>query len=163
MCGEHGEAALVAVQTAAVKGRGQSGQLSRTPGTPSSRICEIKTTQLTTADRVIIAGDLELIGDRGILAAPVVTRKLIEKLWEIVEKAKLAQMLKEIRGKENLSQLQLADKANVSQSVISRIETASSRTLPRLDLFNRILHYVGYETSIIAKKKGRTVQVTLAA
>lgn len=82
---------------------------------------------------------------------------------EYVEKAKLAQMLKEIREKENLSQLQLADKANVSQSVIARIETASSRTLPRLDLFNRILHSVGYETSIVAKKKGSTVQVTLAA
>ena len=38
---------------------------------------------LPSADRVIIAGDLEIIRDCGILAAPVVTRKLVEKLWEI--------------------------------------------------------------------------------
>jgi len=82
---------------------------------------------------------------------------------EHVEKAKLAQMLKQVRGKENLSQLQLADKARVSQSVIARIETGASRTLPRLDLFNKILHSVGYETSIVAKKKGSTIEVTLAA
>lgn len=82
---------------------------------------------------------------------------------EHVEKAKLAQMLKEVRGKENLSQLQLADKAKVSQSVIARIETGSSRTLPRLDLFNKILHSVGYETSIVATKKGSRIEVTLAA
>lgn len=82
---------------------------------------------------------------------------------EHVEKAKLAQLLKQVRGKENLSQLQLADKAKVSQSVIARIETGASRTLPRLDLFNRILHSVGYETSIVAKKNGKKIAVTLAA
>jgi DNA-binding XRE family transcriptional regulator len=82
---------------------------------------------------------------------------------EHVEKAKLAQLLKQVRGKENLSQLQLADKAKVSQSVIARIETGASRTLPRLDLFNKILHSVGYETSIVAKKNGKKIAVTLAA
>jgi DNA-binding XRE family transcriptional regulator len=82
---------------------------------------------------------------------------------EHVEKAKLARLLKEIRGKENLSQLQLADKAKVSQSVIARIETGSSRTLPRLDLFNRILQSVGYETSIVARKNRNKIEVTLAA
>ena len=89
-----------------------------------------------------------------------VFKKAVE---EHVEKAKLAQLLKQVRGKENLSQLQLADKAKVSQSVIARIETGASRTLPRLDLFNKILHSVGYETSIVAKKKGSTIEVTLAA
>jgi DNA-binding XRE family transcriptional regulator len=82
---------------------------------------------------------------------------------EHVEKARLAKMLKDIRKYENISQLQLAEKANVTQSVIARIETGTSKTLPRLDLFNRILHSVGYETLIVAKKKGRTIQVTLAA
>jgi phage-related protein len=38
---------------------------------------------LPRADRIIIAGDLELIREYGIVAAPVVTRKLLEKLWEI--------------------------------------------------------------------------------
>jgi DNA-binding XRE family transcriptional regulator len=80
---------------------------------------------------------------------------------EHIEKAKLAKMLKDIRGHERLSQAQLAQKAHVTQSVIARIETGTSRTLPRLDLFNRILHSVGYETLIIAKKKGRTIRVAL--
>jgi DNA-binding XRE family transcriptional regulator len=80
---------------------------------------------------------------------------------EHVEKAKLAKMLKDIRGHEHLSQAQLAEKAHVTQSVIARIETGKSRTLPRLDLFNRILHSAGYETLIVAKKKGRTIQVAL--
>jgi phage-related protein len=39
--------------------------------------------KLPSADRVIIAGDLQLIRNYGIMAAPVITRKLIEKLWEI--------------------------------------------------------------------------------
>ena len=38
---------------------------------------------LPKEDRVIITGDLEQIRDRGIMGANVVTRKLIEKLWEI--------------------------------------------------------------------------------
>jgi phage-related protein len=38
---------------------------------------------LTNDDRRMIAADLELIRDLGIIAAPVVTRKLIDKLWEI--------------------------------------------------------------------------------
>ena len=38
---------------------------------------------LQEADRIAIAGDLELIRHYGIMAAPVITRKLVEKLWEI--------------------------------------------------------------------------------
>jgi phage-related protein len=34
-------------------------------------------------DRIIIAGDLELIREFGIMDAQVVTRKLVGKLWEI--------------------------------------------------------------------------------
>ena len=89
-----------------------------------------------------------------------VFRKAVD---EHVEKAKLAKTLKDIRQQEHISQVQLAKKANVTQSVIARIETGTSKTLPRLDLFNRILHSVGYETLIVAKKKGRTIQATLAA
>ena len=86
-----------------------------------------------------------------------------KKVDEYVEKAKLAKMLREIRENEHLTQAQLATKAHVTQSVIARIETGSSRTLPRLDLFNSILHAVGYETHIVARKRGRTVQVALSA
>ena len=82
---------------------------------------------------------------------------------EHIEKAKLARMLREVREKENLTQAQLAEKAHVTQSVIARIETGSSRTLPRLDLFNSILHAAGYETFIIARKRGRTIQAALSS
>jgi DNA-binding XRE family transcriptional regulator len=86
-----------------------------------------------------------------------------KKVDEYVEKAKLAKMLREIRENEHLTQAQLAEKAHVTQSVIARIEAGSSRTLPRLDLFNNILHAAGYETHIVARKRGRTVQVALSA
>jgi|WetSurMetagenome_2_1015567.scaffolds.fasta_scaffold1254200_2 DNA-binding XRE family transcriptional regulator len=81
---------------------------------------------------------------------------------EHIEKTQLAKMLKDIRGHENLSQAQLAEKAHIPQSVIARIETGSSRTLPRLDLFNKILSAAGYETSIVAKKKGKTICMALS-
>lgn len=48
---------------------------------------------LPSADRVQIAGDLQLIRDFGIMNAPVVTRKLIEKLWEIKTGTKHQQRL----------------------------------------------------------------------
>jgi DNA-binding XRE family transcriptional regulator len=86
-----------------------------------------------------------------------------KKVDEYVEKAKLAKMLREVREKEHMTQAQLAAKAHVTQSVIARIETGSSRTLPRLDLFNNILHAAGYETIIMARKRGRTIQAALSA
>ena len=81
---------------------------------------------------------------------------------EHIEKAKLGKMLKEVRQKEHLTQTELAEMAHVPQSVIARIETGSSRTLPRLDLFNKILGAAGYQTHIVAKKKGRTIQAALS-
>jgi len=48
---------------------------------------------LPNADKVSIAGDLQLIRDFGIMKAPVVTRKLIEKLWEIKTGTKHQQRL----------------------------------------------------------------------
>jgi DNA-binding XRE family transcriptional regulator len=70
------------------------------------------------------------------------------------EKAMLGILLKEVREKEKITQLQLAQKAHVTQSVIARIETGSSKTLPRLDLYNGILNAIGYQTTIVATKKG---------
>jgi predicted transcriptional regulator len=81
---------------------------------------------------------------------------------EHMEKAQLGKMLKEVRRKEHLTQIELAEMAQVPQSVIARIETGSSRTLPRIDLFNKILSAAGYETHIVAKKKKVTVQVALS-
>lgn len=82
---------------------------------------------------------------------------------EQIEKRKLAAMLKEIRAKEHLTQEELARKANVTQSVIARIECGTSKTLPRFDLFNRIIAAAGYEMSILAKKKGKHVQVAFSS
>jgi DNA-binding XRE family transcriptional regulator len=81
---------------------------------------------------------------------------------EYVEKVKLASMLKELRKREHLTQAQLAEKAEISQSVIARIESGTSKTLPRLDLFNHIFQAVGYETLIIARKKNYSIQVALS-
>ncbi len=85
-----------------------------------------------------------------------------KRVQEHSEKRKLAGMLIEIREKENLTQSELAKKAHVTQSVIARIETGSSNTLPRLDLFNKILNAVGYETLIVAKKNGKSIRVALS-
>jgi HTH-type transcriptional regulator / antitoxin HipB len=81
---------------------------------------------------------------------------------EHIEKARIAMLFKEIRAKENLTQSELAKKAHIAQSVIARIETGSSKTLPRLDLFNKILSAIGYETSIVVKKKGKTICMALS-
>lgn len=85
-----------------------------------------------------------------------------QRVQEQIEKKKLAEMLRSIREKEHLTQKELAEKAHVTQSVIARIETGSSKTLPRLDLFNRILNAVGYETSIVAKKQGKKISVAFS-
>jgi DNA-binding XRE family transcriptional regulator len=81
---------------------------------------------------------------------------------EAVEKRKLAAMLKEIRKKEHLTQEELAQKANVTQSVIARIEGGTAKGLPRFDVFNRIVAAAGYEMSILAKKKGKRIQVAFS-
>ena len=81
---------------------------------------------------------------------------------ESVEKRKLAAMLKEIREKEHLTQVELAQKANVTQSVIARIEGGTEKSLPRFDVFNRIVSAAGYEMSILAKKKGKSIQVAFS-
>jgi DNA-binding XRE family transcriptional regulator len=82
---------------------------------------------------------------------------------EHLEKAKIAMMLKKVRRKENLTQMQLAEKANVAQSVIARIESGEAKTLPRIDLFNRILGSAGYHMSIIATKRRTSIKMALSA
>jgi ribosome-binding protein aMBF1 (putative translation factor) len=69
------------------------------------------------------------------------------------EKDRLAWILKETREKEGLTQAQLAQKASVTQSVIARIESTRSTVLPRLDIFNGIMHAMGYKTLISIKKE----------
>jgi ribosome-binding protein aMBF1 (putative translation factor) len=68
------------------------------------------------------------------------------------EKAGMASLLKTIREKEAVSQTQLAKMAKVPQSVIARIETNSSTTLPRLDLLTKLFSAMGYRIVIRAEK-----------
>lgn len=72
-------------------------------------------------------------------------------------------MIKEIRRRENLSQAELAKKAHFTKSVIARIETNASHTLPRPDLFKRILQAIGYETIIVARKGNKVIKTALCA
>jgi DNA-binding XRE family transcriptional regulator len=85
-----------------------------------------------------------------------------ERVNEQIEKRKLAAMLKEIRKKEHLTQKELAEKANVTQSVVARIEGGTGKALPRFDLFNKLVQAAGYELSIHAKKNRKHVQVALS-
>ena len=85
-----------------------------------------------------------------------------ERVNENIEKRMLAAMLKEIREKERLSQTELAKMAGVPQSVVARIEGGTAKALPRFNLFNRLLSAAGYEMSVVAKKKGKRVQVAFS-
>jgi ribosome-binding protein aMBF1 (putative translation factor) len=73
------------------------------------------------------------------------------KIDEYKEKAELAMLLKKTRTKEAMSQTELAKKANVPQSVIARIESLESKSLPRLDLYSRIMSSIGYPLRIFCR------------
>ena len=85
-----------------------------------------------------------------------------ERVNENIEKRMLAAMLKEIREKEHLTQIELANKAGVPQSVIARIEGGTAKALPRFSLFNKVVSAAGYKMSIHATKKGKRVQVAFS-
>jgi len=81
---------------------------------------------------------------------------------EHMEKARVAMLLRQVRQREHLTQLQLAQRAGVSQSVIARIEGNGASTLPRLDLLTRVVGAAGYHTALRAAKGRSVVEVTLA-
>lgn len=76
-------------------------------------------------------------------------RQIVE---EHKEKAKMAFLIKNIRLKESLSQSELAKKAKVTQSVIARLESSNSDTMPRIDLLTKILAAMGYKLILEVKK-----------
>jgi DNA-binding XRE family transcriptional regulator len=76
-------------------------------------------------------------------------RKAVE---EHKERAMLALLLRQTRSHEEISQLELAKRAGVTQSVIARMESSSARPLPRLDILKRIMNAMGYETVVMARK-----------
>lgn len=71
------------------------------------------------------------------------------------EKIEMANLLRNLREKEHVSQVELAEMADVPQSVISRIESHNSRTLPRLDLFTRLISTLGYRITLNVEKQSR--------
>ncbi len=64
-------------------------------------------------------------------------------LDERFDKYRLAQQLKAMREKAGLSQKQLAERVHTKQPSIARLEMA--RTLPRLDLLQRVARALGAE------------------
>jgi DNA-binding XRE family transcriptional regulator len=86
-------------------------------------------------------------------------RKFHDAVEEHKEKAKLAALLRTVREKESLTQTELAKRAHVSQSVIARMEASTSKSLPRIDLFNKVLSSVGYQLTITAKGRHGEVRV----
>jgi len=62
------------------------------------------------------------------------------------EKREVARLLRQTREREGLTQKNLAKLAGVTQSVISRIETPHSASLPGLNVFNKIMYAMGYKT-----------------
>jgi ribosome-binding protein aMBF1 (putative translation factor) len=81
-------------------------------------------------------------------------RVLVE---EKKEKAEMAMLLKRVRLKEAISQTELSKKASISQPVIARIESSSSKTMPRVDLLVKLFAAMGYHLVFKAEKiTGRT-------
>jgi len=67
------------------------------------------------------------------------------------EKAEMALLLRKLREERQLTQIELAKKADVPQSVISRIESLKSRSLPRFDVFTRLTSAMGYRIVLRAE------------
>ncbi|MFH0918859.1 MAG: helix-turn-helix transcriptional regulator [Fibrobacterota bacterium] len=69
---------------------------------------------------------------------------LREAIDERNAKLIMGMLIKKARIKKNLSQGALAKKAHVPQSVISRIESPESSVMPRLSLYSKLSHALGY-------------------
>jgi ribosome-binding protein aMBF1 (putative translation factor) len=71
------------------------------------------------------------------------------------EKAEMALLLRKLREERRISQVELAKKADVPQSVISRIESLNSKSLPRFDVFTRLTSAMGYRIVLEAQDMTR--------
>jgi ribosome-binding protein aMBF1 (putative translation factor) len=81
-------------------------------------------------------------------------RVLVE---EKKEKAEMAMLLRNVRLKEAISQTDLSKKAHISQPVIARIESSTSKTMPRVDLLVKLFAAMDYHLVLKAEKiTGRT-------
>lgn len=73
-------------------------------------------------------------------------------LAEIKEKQALIDLIKSARKKKKLSQVGLAKKAGVSQARIAQIESEQGIGKVTFDALFDILHLLGYDIKITAKK-----------
>ena len=74
------------------------------------------------------------------------------RVMEDVEKREMGMLLKKLRHQEHLSQSALAKKADVTQSVIARIESPSEGYLPQISLYSRLVRAMGYKLELNAVK-----------
>jgi len=79
------------------------------------------------------------------------------------EKMEMAKLLRNLREHEHVSQIELAEMADVPQSVISQIESSNSRTLPRFDLFTRLVSSLGYRITLGVEKRAKTRRTLVTA
>lgn len=74
-------------------------------------------------------------------------------------KEKIADIIKEVRRREGLSQAELGKAADITQAGIARLEAGNE--VPRLDLLTRLLAGAGYELRLVASKKAAQIEATL--
>jgi transcriptional regulator with XRE-family HTH domain len=72
----------------------------------------------------------------------------------------IAQFIRTIRERENMTQSELGKGADMGQDSIARVE-ADEGPLPRLDAIGRILAGAGYELQLRAVKKSTTIEITI--
>ena len=64
-----------------------------------------------------------------------------------------------VRKKRHLTQAEIAEKANMQQAAVGRIENKS--TSPRLDTMLKMLETMGYTLAIVPNAKGPASEITL--
>ena len=67
----------------------------------------------------------------------------------------IARLVSDLRARTGLSQVELAQKAGVSQPMIARLEKGDSRRTPTFDTIFRLLKVLGYTMSIHVQKERR--------
>ena len=65
---------------------------------------------------------------------------------------KIAHLVEELRLKTNMTQMQLARKAHVSQPMIARIERGDQDRIPTLSTINNVFKALGYKVELKIKK-----------
>lgn len=69
----------------------------------------------------------------------------MKKRCSIKERQDLAEVLKDLRKKKGLSQMEFAKCIGVKQSVVGRIESPNGKRLIRIDTLREYLLCLGYE------------------